>query len=154
MIDLTFRCFSLARWITVATSRGIYDASGNVVSGFDVDEIGFQGLADAVYDPVTHAITTPAVIDTWYWINLRLSTDKADADADTLYAGEVEDGFKFTKSKLVKFVRDQATLVNLTFRGTTVRTYQFGAAANRIQLFDPRDYQTVRVREWLGGPQY
>lgn len=141
MIDLVFRAFSRARWITVATARNIYDADGNVMPGFAVDEIGAVAL-DSL-DPPT--------MDTWFWVNLRILGSNDD---DTLYPGEVEDGFRFTKSKLAKFVRNQATLVNLTYRGQTVRTYQFGAAANRIQLIDPRDYHTIRCREWLGGMSF
>lgn len=144
MIDLTFRCFSRDRWITVATNRGIYDADGNVRPGFAVDEIGTVAL-DSL-DPPT--------MDTWFWVNLRIYNTKADEDEDTLYPGETEDGFKFTKSKLVRFVREQATLVNLTYKGQTIRTYQFGVAANRIQLIDPRDYQAIRCREWLGGMSF
>lgn len=159
MIDLTFRCFSRARWIAVATARGIYtgsvDENGKevVASGFVVDEIGSIVLTPAVLD-ANGNVVTPAVMDTWYWINLRITGQASNDDDDTIYPGETEDGFKFTKSKLAKFVRNQATPVNLTYAGKTIRTYQFGAAANRIQLIDPRDYKDVRVREWLGGPQY
>ena len=144
MIDLTFRCFSRARWIAVASARGICDVDGNALPGFAIDEIGTVALDNL--DPPT--------MDTWFWVNLRIHGQAADSDEDTIYPGENEDGFKFTKSKLAKFVRNQATPVNLTFKGKTIRTYQFGSAANRIQLLDPRDYASVRVREWLGGPQY
>jgi hypothetical protein len=40
MIDLTFRAFSKARWVTVATTRGILNAQGLSNPGFEVDEIG------------------------------------------------------------------------------------------------------------------
>jgi hypothetical protein len=153
MIDLVFRAFSKARWVTVATNRGILNAQGTPNPGFEVDEIGAAVIADAIVDAQGN-ITTPAVMDTWFLVNLRIHGAEAVNDNDTLYAGETEDGFKFTKSKLAKFVRDQATLVNLTFRGATVRTYQFGLTTNRIQLLDPRDYGIVRVREWLGGMSY
>lgn len=158
MIDLVFRAFSRARWLTVATNRGILNAEGFPNPGFEVDEIGSVALVDAVYGlpdaqgrPV---VITPQTMDTWFMVNLRIHGVEADNDTDTLYAGEIEDGFKFTKSKLAKFIRDQATLVNLTFRGATVRTYQFGTGNNRIQLIDPRDYSIVRVREWLGGMEF
>lgn len=142
MIDLTFRCFSRARWITVATSRGIYDADGNVNDGFAVDEIGSPEIS-------------PGVLDTWFWVNLRIySGAKQAADDDTMYPGEIEDGFHFTKSKLVRFVREQSTLVNLPYQGQIIRAYQFGAAANRVQLLDPRDYAQFRCREWLGGMNF
>lgn len=159
MIDLTFRCFSRARWITVATARGIYtgetDENGKeiVSPGFVVDEIGSVVLTPAVIDAEGNVVT-PAVMDTWFWVNVRIFGSAYRDDNDDLYPGENEDGFKFTKSKIVKFVRNQATPVNLSYAGKTIRAYQFGSAANRIQLLDPRDYKDVRVREWLGGPQY
>ena len=142
MIDLTFRCFSRARWITVATSRGIYDAQGNVAKGFDVDEIGA---------PI---ITMPSTIDTWFWVNLRFYGASETADGDVLYAGEIEDGFRFTKSKLAAFVRNQATVVFITVDGQSVKTYEFGLTTNRIQLLDPRSYAALRRREWLGGMSF
>lgn len=156
MFDLTLRCFSRARWIAVATARNILDAQGNPNPGFVADEIGNIVLTPAVVDPQTLAVITPAVMDTWWWVNLRMHGDKETADADTVYPSEEADtsGFRFTRSKFVKFVRNQATPVNLSYKGKTIRTYQFGAAANRVQLIDPRDYATVRVREWLGGMSF
>lgn len=155
MIDITLRCFSRARWVTVATNRGILDAQGNPNPGFLVDEIGSIVLTPAVLDGNGNVIT-PAVMDTWFWVNLRITGDKFAADEDTVFPGEEADtsGFKFTKSKLVRWVREQSTPVNLTYAGKTIRTYQFGATTNRIQLIDPRDYADVRVREWLGGQSY
>jgi len=150
MIDLVFRAFSRARWIAVATARGIYDANGNVQPGFEVDEIGNAELSPAVTDKDGN-ITTPAELDSWFWVNLRIYGDKVNADIDTLYPGEIEDGFIFTKSKFARFVRDQATPVTLKYRGKSVRTYQFGATTNRVQLIDPRDYGEIRLREWAGG---
>jgi hypothetical protein len=40
MIDIVLRCFSRARWLTVAQNRNILDADGNPNPGFAVDEIG------------------------------------------------------------------------------------------------------------------
>lgn len=153
MIDLVFRAFSRARWITVATARGIYDADGNVQPGFEVDEIGNAELLPAVTDKDGN-ITTPAVLDSWFWVNLRIYGDRVNADIDTLYPGEIEDGFIFTKSKFARFVRDQSTPVKITYRGVSVRAYQFGATTNRIQLIDPRDYGSIRMREWAGGMNF
>ena len=150
MIDLVFRAYSRKRWLTVATARGIYDADGNVQPGFEVDEIGNAELSPAVTDKDGN-ITTPAELDSWFWVNLRIYGDKVNADIDTLYPGEIEDGFIFTKSKFACFVRDQATPVTLKYRGKSVRTYQFGATTNRVQLIDPRDYGEIRLREWAGG---
>lgn len=153
MIDLVFRCYSRARWITVATARGIYNADGDVQPGFEVDEIGKAELSPAVVDAEGN-VTTPATLDTWFWVNLRIHGSQGDSDDDTLYPGEEEDGFRFTKSKLVRWVRNQATPVTLTYRGKSVRTYQFGSTTNRIQLIDPRDYGAIRLREWAGGMSF
>ena len=143
MIDVVLRCFSRDRWLAVATNRGIYDAGGNVQPGFAVDEIGAVELS-------------PGVLDTWHWINLRFYGQKELDDPDTIYPGEEADasGFNFTKSKFVRWVRDQSTLVNLTYKGRTVRAYQFGTTTNRVQIIDPRDYYDIRAREWLGGQQF
>lgn len=151
MIDLTLRCFSRARWITVATNRGILNAEGQPNPGFEVDEIGPIVLTPAVMSGMT--VITPAVMDTWHWVNLRIHGSQFEADVDTVYPGEEADtsGVRFTKSKLVRWVRAQSTPVTLTYKGRSIRTYQFGTSANRIQLIDPRDYAEVRVREWLGG---
>ena len=153
MIDLGFRAYSRKRWLTVATARGIYDADGNVQPGFEVDEIGNAELSPAVTDKDGN-VTTPAVLDSWFWVNLRIYGDKVNADIDTLYPGEIEDGYIFTKSKFARFVRDQATPVKITYRGVSVRAYQFGATTNRIQLIDPRDYGNIRMREWAGGMNF
>ena len=162
MIDLTLRCFSRARWLTVAVNRGILtqytDAQGATQyrpnPGFAVDEIGSVVLTPAVMDGMT--VITPAVIDTWYWINLRIHGQAFEQEMDeTPVPGEENDtsGFRFNKSKLVKYLRNNATTINLPFMGRTVRAYQLGATTNRVQVLDPRDYAEVRVREYLGGYQ-
>ena len=142
MIDLVFRCFSRARWVTVANNKGICDANGKAAAGFAIDEI-------------SSFVLSPGVIDSWFWVDLRIfGSQQVSDDADTMYPGEVEDGFKFTKSKLVAFVRNQSTPVTLTYKSVSVRTYQFGVGVNRIQLIDPRDYSSIRGREWLGGMEF
>lgn len=154
MIDITLRCFSKARWLTVAKSRNILDASDNPMPGYQFPPVELNPviLTPAIIDAQGN-ITTPAVLDTWYWVNMRIHGSKFEEDIDTVFPGEEADnsGMKFTRSKFAKFVRDQATPVNLTFRGKTIRTYQFGATNNRIQLIDPRDYAPWRMHEWMGG---
>lgn len=145
MIDLFFRAFSRARWLQVATNRGVYDAEGNINPGFGIDDLGNVMVTPPVLDAQGNVVT-PAVIDTWWCVNLRLYGPKADEDADTLYPGETGN-WKFLRSKLAKFVREQSTTVIL--RGT-IRAYQFGTAANRFQLLDPRDIP-VPPRVWAGG---
>ena len=146
------RAFSRARWIQVATARGIYSGTDPiagepiVADGYLVDEIGPMMITPPVLDANGVEIT-PAVIDTWHSVNLRFHGPKADADEDTLYPGEDEAiPKKFLRSKFARWVREQGTLVMV--RG--IRTYQFGAAANRIQLLDPRDIATP-YRIWVGG---
>lgn len=154
MIDLTLRCFSRARWQTVAKARNILNADGNPNPGFAVDEIGLLGLPAQLDDQGNEVY--PAFQDTWYWINLRIHGQAFEQDADdTPVPGEENDtsGFRFNKSKIVKFLRNNATLVNLPFRGRTIRAYQLGTSTNRIQVLDPRDYAAVRVREYMGGYQ-
>jgi len=149
--DLYFRAFSRARWIAVATTRGIYSGTDDITGepivapGFAVDEIGNVTITPAVLNS-DGTVLTPAVLDTWWTVNLRIHGTKADADVDALLPGETEDGFKFTKSKLARFVREQS--ITVMVRG--IRAYQFGATTNRIQLLDPRDIP-VPPRVWMGG---
>lgn len=145
MIDLFFRCFSRDRWLTVAKSRNILDADGNPNPGFAVDELGNVTVTPAVLNP-DGTVQTPAVVDTWHWINLRLFGLRAQEDEDEQFPGDDDTERRFSKSKLARWVREQGTQV--TLRG--MRAYQFGAAANRVQLIDPRDMPNP-PRVWLGG---
>lgn len=151
MIDLFFRSITRARWIAVATNRGIYtgslDENGQPIvdyTRFAVDEIGAATITPAVVD-ANGNVTTPAVMDTWHSVNLRIHGKGEAEDADTLYPGD-SGTLKFLRSKLARFIREQSTLVTLN----GVRAYQWGAAANRIQLLDPRDIPQ-RERIWFGG---
>lgn len=148
MIDLFFRAFSRARWIAVATNRGIYDAEGNINPGFGVDEIGNVMVTPPVYDANGNE-TTPAVIDSWWSVNLRIYGQQGDDDAATLFPGETDDTerpWKFLRSKLARYVRENGTPVTVAGR----RAYQFGTGTNRFQLLDPRDIATP-ARVWAGG---
>ena len=150
MIDLFIRAETRARWLAFASNRNII-VNGELQPGYAVDELGNVELTPAVMNGME--VVTPAVIDTWWWVNLRIYGPKFTADQDTVYAGENDpvdaDGqprsLRFIRSKIVKFVRNQAT--QLTFNGW--RVYQFGTSPNRIQLIDPRDYTPKRV--WFGG---
>jgi hypothetical protein len=151
MIDLTLRCFSRARWITVATSRGILDAQGNPNPGFAVDEIGPVVLTPAVWSGMT--LVTPAVMDTWHWVNVRIYGQVYNDDLGSAHPDETGDtsGYKFTRSRLVKWVKDNGTKITLTYRQVSIDVWQFGTTTNRVQLLDPRQYLPIRVREYLGG---
>lgn len=161
MLDLTFRCFSRARWFAFGVNRNIIAEDtqnpGTYLArpGFDVDEIGAMEITPAVMD-ANGVITTPAVMDTWWTVNVRISGKAFDADDDDLYTGETDDGtrLKFLRSKIVKFIRDQSTPVNLPYKGDTIRAYQFGTLTNRIQILDPRDWQKWSPRIFLGGMSY
>lgn len=134
MIDLLFRCETRARWQALAVNRGIYVQNGSsyiTQPGYFVDEIGFYPLG-------------PETVDTWWSVNLRI--DRTD-DEDTLYPGETGN-FRFVRSKLVRFIRNQAT--QTTFSG--MRAYQFGNSPNRVQVIDSRDLTPKRV--WLGGMSF
>jgi hypothetical protein len=161
MIDLYIRAFSRARWDTFAANQGItapgVDLLGNTIvvvqPGFVVDHIGNFQLTDGVYDNATFppTVITPPTFDTWHSVNLRIHGAKFLEDQDTVFTGEDSaTPWRFIRSKIAKFVREQATLVNLPFRGDTIRAYQFGTGDNRLQLLDPRDITFPR-RQWLGG---
>lgn len=145
MIDLTFRCFSRNRWLAVAENRGILavntdDPSGySPTPGFAVDEIGNIEVSPGVFDP-------------WWTVNVRVFGSKAAEDADDVYPGENSGvNLKFIRSKLVRFIREQATPVTLTYKGNSIRAYQFGTTTNRVQILDPRDWAAIRPRVWCGG---
>ena len=157
MIDLFFRAFSRARWITVATNRGIYtgalDEAGReiVAPGFAVDEIGNVMVTPPVLDAEGN-VTTPAVMDTWWCVNLRMYGDAEVRDDDAPFPGEAETDtqqWRFLRSKFARFVRENSTTVMVQGK----RAYQFGASTNRIQLLDPRDIATP-VRVWAGGMNF
>ena len=101
MIDLTFRAITPAHFIAVAITRGVYDATGTIVQpGFAVDAMGNVIISQEVGPWDSHGVpTTPAIADTWFWYNIRIYNAASLADADTLYPGDVNDGFAFTKSK-------------------------------------------------------
>ena len=146
------RAFSRARWLQVATARGIYSGTDpetgepTVAAGYLVDEIGHLLITPPVLD-ANEVEITPAVFDTWHSVNLRLHGPVADADEDTLYPGEDEIiPKKFLRSKFARWVREQGNLVMVQ----GVRAYQFGAGNNRVQLLDPRDIATP-YRIWVGG---
>jgi hypothetical protein len=136
MIDLTIRSFSKARWVTVATGLGILRTDGTPSVGYSVDEVG------------------DAQLDGWFWVNVRVDGVAAATDIDALYAGDTDAGLKFQRSKIVKFFRDQALVVNITVAGQSVKTYEFGSLANRIEILDPASYAAVKQREWLGGMRF
>ena len=153
MIDITIRAFSKAAWTAAAKTLNILDAKGSPKPNFDIDEIGFATLVSAVLD-AKGVVITPAIMDTWFWVNIRITGAQYDADVDSLYSGETEDGYNFTKSKIAKFIRDHGLISSVVVNGKTIKAYEFGIGPNRIQLLDPRDYAAVRQREWLGGMKY
>jgi hypothetical protein len=145
MIDLMVRCITRDRWLALAQNRNLMvpmvnDAGVTVYispSGVDIDEIGNAVIT-----------TSPLTVDTWWLVNVRLSGERFSNDVDTLYTGERDDGFRFVKSKLVRFIREQATQVTTPWGG---RAYQFGSGTSRVQALDPRDAEHAPRREWLGG---
>jgi hypothetical protein len=153
MIDIYIRAITRERWIEVATNRGILNAEGFPNPGYVVDEIGNFQLTDGVYDnsvfPPT--VITPPTFDTWWSVNLRIHSQAFVDDQDEVFTGEDNaTPWRFIRSKLVRFIRENGTLVSLPFRGDTVRAYQFGTGLNRFQILDPRDITFPR-RQFLGG---
>ena len=149
MIDILIRCFSRERWLAVATNRNLIDAEGAPREGVGIDELGPIVITPAVYDE-NGVETSPAVLDTWHWVNLRLHStafrDDEDAANPADEADETTRPFRFFRSKFVKFIRNNAT--QLTIRG--VRVYQFGTGTNRLQVLDPRDVN-FHPRVWADG---
>jgi hypothetical protein len=150
MIDFIIRAETRPRLRAFLVNRGLMlqDGEGNwiVSPECDIDEIG-----NGVVTPAGPSGTPAAVLDTWWLVNIRLSGSREAADADTLQAGETDGAagaWRFPRSKLVRFVREQATQVTSPWGG---RAYQFGTAPNRIQLLDPRDAGHSSKRIWLGG---
>jgi hypothetical protein len=153
MIDVMIRAETRARFRAFALNRNLVVQQGAlfiVRPGVDIDEIGNAVITPAVIN-ANGTVQTPAVVDTWWLVNLRLSGALESADADTLQAGETEataGAWRFPRSRFVRFVREQATQVVSPWGG---RAYQFGTTPNRIQLLDPRDAGHVPQREWFGG---
>jgi hypothetical protein len=156
MIDFMIRAETRARLRAFLVNRGLIfqDAGGwHVNPNVDIDEIGNAVITPALVDKSVFpaVVVTPAVLDTWWLAQLRLSGPRETADADTLQAGETvgtAGSWRFPRSKFVRFVREQATQVTSPWGG---RAYQFGTTPNRIQLLDPRDAGHEPKRVWLGG---
>lgn len=144
MIDIVLRCFSRYRWVSVGTNLGLIDADENPMPGHAIDEIGAAEIA-------------PGVLDTWFWVNVRLYGEAAEADVDTVYPGEEDDtsGFRFVRSKLVRRIRDNSDpATTLVMKSSSIRVYQSGTTTDLGQLIDSRDYCNTPVREWAGGMFY
>lgn len=154
MIDIYLRCETRARWQALAVARGLMTVQTigglplySPVEGVSIDEIGFYEVTPAVI-AANGTVTTPAVFDTWWSVNVRLTGAAAAADEDDLYTGETDAPWKFLRSKLVRFVRAQGTQVTLM----GMRAYRFGTTPNRVDVIDSRDLTPKRV--WLGGMSY
>jgi hypothetical protein len=160
MIDVYVRTVTEDRFWQVMQNRGLAQQVTNPdtgqpvwvpTEGVHIDRLGNMVITPAVMDGLT--VVTPAVIDPWFSFNVRLSGQKFLDDQDTVLEGEdAQQPWRFIRSKLVRFVRNQSTLVNLNVNGNNVRAYQFGTGDNRFQILDPRDVAGVVPRtEWLGG---
>jgi hypothetical protein len=153
MIDVMIRAETRARFRAFAINRNLVVQQGSnyiIQPNVDIDEIGNAVISPAVFDSTP---PIPAVLDTWWLVNIRLSGSREAADADTLYTGETEESagsWRFPRSRFVRFVREQGTQVVTPWGGGA---YQFGTTPNRIQLLDPRDVQHNPKRIWFGGMQ-
>ena len=149
MIDIYLRCFNRARWLTFGVNRNLIDAQGRPMPNVGIDEVGNVVLTPAVLNSDL-TVQTPAVLDTWWCVNVRLFGQRYLDDVDTtVYPGETGN-FRFIRSRIVRFVRENGTQISLPFREQTIRAYQFGATDQRVQVLDPRD-MTNPVRVWMGG---
>lgn len=156
MIDLWLRCETRARWLALAVARGLMTQQtiGGVPlytprAGVSIDEVGNVVITPAVINSTTLTVTTPAVLDTWWSVNVRLTGPAATADEDTLYTGETDTRYRFLRSKLVRFIRAQATPITLM----GMRAYRFGTTPNRVDIIDSRDISAPK-RVWFGGMSF
>jgi hypothetical protein len=160
MIDVYFRSFSKARWDALALNRGLVVQAAGVTPvilvpapGVAIDEIGNVVRTPAVYSggALPSTVVTPAVVDSWWTVNVRLYGQRYLDDVDAgLYPGETDATVKFTRSKLVRYVRENGAPVSLPWIGGNIRAYQFGTGDQRVQVLDSRDVPNP-PRVWLGG---
>lgn len=149
MIDLTFRARSRDRWIAWATEQGMYDDQGNPKECFAIDEIGSIALTDAVMD-ADNKVVTPAVMDDWFVVNVRIYGKKFNEDLGDVFDAEEDGKTRFSRSKIVKGIKAGANKVNIDCRGEKVRAFQLGTGKDRVQLIAPIAAAKFAPRVWFG----
>jgi hypothetical protein len=123
VIDHLIRAESRSVWLTYAQDQGWVDEQDHPTPGTLIDEIGPVVVTPAVIDAETFTVTTPAVMDDWHHVNVRLLDPPA-----------VSTGFANAKA--------------IDVRGVTAA--EIGVEPTRIQLLSAADIETP-VRVWADG---
>lgn len=123
MIDHLIRAESRSVWLTYAQDQGWIDEDDRPTPGTLIDELGPVVIEPAVIDMETMEVTTPAVMDDWHHVNVRL----------------VEEGEPSV---------DLAGIQAVDVRG--VSAVEKGLEPTRIQVLSAADIATP-VRIWAGG---
>ena len=162
-LDLFFRAENLATLRTVVRSapfRNIIgdlrarDGDGNVTSGIRM----LPGSADWVYfAPASITVTpavldgegnivTPAVMDPWCWLHLRLSGSAEAADDE----GENGEPDRWNRSRIKRWVKENG--IQRTIRGVNVWQHTL-ANGKRIQIWRGSQMEALGVKfhEFMGG---
>lgn len=139
MIDFMLKADTQADFDTLATQEGWLDDEGNTTGGVDIDRIDFIVATPAVIDEDGN-VTTPAVLDPAYYVNVRLHSAKFTAD--TKHEGEKG----YERSAFAKrFYAGNSK----SFGKRPAKSYRLGA----VELVDPETVGTP-VRVWAGGMQF
>ena len=157
MIDLIIRTKTRAVWQAIAQARHIISADPNnagqfiVAPDFAVDELGNVTLTPAVLN-ADGTVATPAIMDTWWTVNLRVHSAAAIADQAPLDPSVPADPngtqYQFARSRIAAALRNGATVVT-TPQGWTAYQNATGTA----QVVDPRTV-TNPPRVWAGDMSF
>jgi len=136
MIDFMLKADTQADFDTLAIQEGWLDDEDG---GVNIDRIDSIVATPAVIDEDGN-VTTPAVLDPSYYVNVRLHSAKFDAD--TQHDGEKS----YERSDFAKrfYAGNEKS-----FGKRPTKSYRLGA----VELIDPETVGTP-VRVWAGGMRY
>jgi hypothetical protein len=123
MIDYLIRAETKAAWNEYAFQQGLTGDDGDPAKGVLIDEIGQVMLEPPVFSADGGTVVTPAVMDSWHHVNLRVTGDTPL----TFPAGKA---------------------VTTTPRG--IDAMEFNEAPSRVQFLDPADIVSP-IRIWADG---
>ncbi len=164
-LDLFLRAETAATLRTVVRSAPFRNIIGDVRDPDSPGLIQIPGSVDWVFFPSNSVVTTPAVLDMdgntitpavmdpWSWLHLRISGPAEVADLD----GMNDQTDRWDRSKLKLWVKENGTL--LTIRGVRVWEYRFpqsaptGARRKRVQIWRGAQMEALGVKfhEFMGG---
>jgi len=162
MIDIFLRGETPAALRTVVKSTPFRNIVGNLTDQSDATKLRhLAGSVDHVYFPpntvviiravydADENVLSPATMDAWCWLHLRLSGTAEAADLD-----DVDDeSDRWNRSKLRKWMQNNGTLK--TPRGVTVYEHVLGTG-KRVQLWrgSEMEAQGVLFHRFQGGNDY